>query len=317
MIFLRQKPYGRPRNQNRHHRNHRNNRPIQLDLSNLSNEPTLTRRRRLNNSARSMDFIRSITLNERLASIGGLFGALSIIITGALLYAIFTAKTQDKWYYVIAVLINISILVILMIAAILFDRFYIKKNSNHRQIMTNRSSRIININPTLYNNLTSQPGILSNLNILVSRNDNNNNNNNNNLDYMNIRSYNDIPPEYPGYLEPVETNSDTLPLNNIPTNNQSKTISNQISTISSDIPNQLAPIEHSQFSTYLPLDSISNLNFMNPDRPQISPPKYHDLYPNNLQSNPSVSNSNQPAEANTATLLNNTSDQTIIQIDVK
>ncbi len=41
---------------------------------------------------------RAITINERLASIGGLFGAFSIIVTGALLYAIFTAKPEDKWF---------------------------------------------------------------------------------------------------------------------------------------------------------------------------------------------------------------------------
>jgi hypothetical protein len=39
--------------------------------------------------------------NERLASVTGLFGVLSIVITGALLYAIFTVKSEDKWYYII------------------------------------------------------------------------------------------------------------------------------------------------------------------------------------------------------------------------
>jgi hypothetical protein len=69
----------------------------------------------------------SSSLNEKLASIGGLFGLVSIIVTAVLLYAIFTSESQDKWFYIVAVLVNVSLLVLLMIGAILFDRFYLKK----------------------------------------------------------------------------------------------------------------------------------------------------------------------------------------------
>jgi hypothetical protein len=69
------------------------------------------------------------TLNERLANIGCLFGAISIMITTFLLYLIFTTTSNtEKWYYIVAALINISLLVLLMILAILFDRFYLKRN---------------------------------------------------------------------------------------------------------------------------------------------------------------------------------------------
>lgn len=127
MIFLRQKHYGNnsrslsrhhrrvahnsSRNINRNHHSHNSNRTNSRVLDRSHSSPTviplnsqhpnslnnLSRRPNLTGSISSLDFLRSITINERLASIGGLFGALSIIITGALLYAIFTAKSTDKW----------------------------------------------------------------------------------------------------------------------------------------------------------------------------------------------------------------------------
>ena len=93
-----------------------------------------------------------VSLNEKLASIGGLFGAISIIITGALLYAIFTAKSEDKWYYVTAVLINISLLLLLMIGAIFFDKYYFKKWANTRTTrqQQNQGPSIISNDPTIF-----------------------------------------------------------------------------------------------------------------------------------------------------------------------
>lgn len=87
-----------------------------------------------------------MSMNEKLASIGGLFGLLSLVITGILLYAIFTSKSQDKWWYVVAVLVNVSLLVLLMICAILFDRFYLKKYifNSSQLINMHQNQRVIN-----------------------------------------------------------------------------------------------------------------------------------------------------------------------------
>ena len=70
-----------------HRSNTVNINPNVLNLNRVTN---------LTTSLNSVDFVRSITINERLASIGGLFGAISIIITGGLLYAIFTSNSEDK-----------------------------------------------------------------------------------------------------------------------------------------------------------------------------------------------------------------------------
>ena len=271
MIFIRHKPYNyTPNRRNRSNRQQR--RPIQLSRPpNLIENSSLSNSRRLARSTSSILLVRSKTLNERLASIGGLLGALSIITTAALLYAIFTAKSQDKWYYIIAVLVNISILVVLMLAAILFDRLYIKKYTSRRQLSTyNQSNRILNVNPNLYNNISTHPGLMSNLNSLL-RTDNNNNSS---LDYINIRSFNDVPPEYPGYLEANNhTLSNSSPANEI--NKNSNKITSQISTISNEI-NHLIISANGQQSNLINSLPISNL----PNEiKQIAPPGYYDLYP--------------------------------------
>lgn len=271
MIFIRHKPYNYTPNR-RQRSNRTPRRPIHLNRpAHLNENLTLSNQRRLTRSTSSILLVRSKTLNERLASIGGLFGALSIITTAALLYAIFTAKSQDKWYYIIAVLVNISILVILMLAAILFDRFYIKKYANQRQLNPrSQSNRILNVNSNLYNNISTHPGLLSNLNSLLR-----NENNNNSLDYMNIRSYNDIPPEYPGYLE---ANNSTLSNEICVTSTDANKITSQISTISNEINNQniLTNGHHNSIS-----DSLAVSNMLN-EVPQIAPPGYYDLYPKNI-----------------------------------
>jgi hypothetical protein len=120
---------------------------------------------------------RNLNINDRLASIGGLFGAISIIITGALLYAIFTAKSEDKWYYITAVLINVALLLLLMIGAILFDRYYLKKCAI---IQTLRQQT-----PTISNDRTA----------IVERTSSNS------LNFPSITI--DIPPQYPGYSNNV------------------------------------------------------------------------------------------------------------------
>lgn len=271
MIFIRHKPYNyTPNRRNRSNRHQR--RPTHSSRpTNLIENSTLSNSRRLARSTSSVLLVRSKTLNERLASIGGLFGALSIITTAALLYAIFTAKTEDKWYYIIAVLVNISILVALMLAAILFDRLYIKKYTNRRQLSPyNQSNRILNINPNLCNNISTHPGLLSNLNYLL-RNDNNNNRS---LDYINIRSYNDIPPEYPGYLE----GNNNLISNNTPANEINKNsnkITSQISTISNEINHQMISANGQQNNL---INSFAISNLPNEVK-QIAPPGYYDLYP--------------------------------------
>jgi hypothetical protein len=131
-------------------------------------------------------------VNERLTSMGGLFGFLSIVVTGALLYAIFTAKSEDKWYYITAVLINIILLILLMIGAIAFDRFYIKRWT------TRRLNRQLSIHTNMPNSSASST----------------------NPDQQESANYfcaNDIPPTYPGYAAneasvPMPT-FDSLPAN--------------------------------------------------------------------------------------------------------
>lgn len=159
MIFLRQKHYGNNNNR-RTSQNHghgrrtasartlstssRTNRASHYPNNNSTSrsEACLHRAQSTNHSdVTSIEYLRSITINERLASIGGLFGALSIIITGALLYAIFTAKSSEKWYYIIAVLVNIALLMFLMLAAILFDRFYLRKVAARRQLAAQSESQ--------------------------------------------------------------------------------------------------------------------------------------------------------------------------------
>jgi hypothetical protein len=164
------------------------------------------------NSNQNINYTRSVKINERLASIGGLFGVLSIVITGALLYAIFTANNEDKLYYIIAVLINVSLLVILMISAILFDRFYLKKlsNSNTSNLQTTiTANNNSSIRPS--SNTDEENNLASTLNLLNA---------------PNFRLYNDVPPRYPGIIEQNETVS-----SNTSNNNSSTTVNNSHSPI--------------------------------------------------------------------------------------
>lgn len=320
MIFLRQKHYtnnrpsSRTLHSNRHHRSNRTSRghhthprvpvarPPTVSLNNITNISHLARRN-VSSSMTSIDFIRSITVNERLASIGGLFGALSIIITGALLYAIFTAKSQDKWYYIIAVLINISLLILLMISAILFDRCYLKNTPPSRRADSRQSNtRIISINPSFNSNRS---------NFIPNQNDQANSPNSS-LDFLNIRIYNDIPPQYPGYLE-NDTNTistsqveNSSSINGSPNGNKQtvNTISSHLISLNSS-PNQIQA-NSMPLPNYCNSNSAASIgvnNFLNTsleNGKQNSPPDYFDLYPNS---------------ASVSTNSNSNSKDTIIEID--
>ena len=139
MIFLRLKNYNNSSVHSLHYLNHYR-RPRRRRLPPPSTSLT-------NNHLHVCSSLFNInyTLNERLTNIGCLFGAISIIITTCLLYLIFTTTSNtEKWYYIVAALINISLLVLLMIMAILFDRFYLKRNI--RVINTNSNSNNNNNN---------------------------------------------------------------------------------------------------------------------------------------------------------------------------
>lgn len=106
-------------------------------------------------------------------------GAVNIIVTGALLYSVFTAKPEERWWYLVGVIVNITLLILLMIGAILFDRCYLKRFENRGRSSTQlTNNRIININPILLQN--SQ-------------------------DFLSCSNSNDVPPQYPDCLD--ESNS--------------------------------------------------------------------------------------------------------------
>lgn len=258
-------------NSHHHHYYHNSHHAPQCSSSISYNQ----NRRNHSPSISSLEFLRSITINERLASIGGLFGALSIIITGALLYAIFTAKSKDKWYYIIAVLINITLLILLMIVAILFDRFYLKRysaTSRRTHILnlvgaTSPNDRVISINPTYRpSNGNDYTAVLS------SRLFNQRHNPlTGSLDFLNFRSFNDIPPEYPGY------SADSHSLTNKPANN--------INSISRDVDVTAVNASHLSSSNACKRSSETiKTNYL--------PPSYFDLYPakNEIQPNSETSN---------------------------
>lgn len=207
-----------------------NNTPsASTNVNNANSSQTSTNNPNIN-STQNLNYIRSVTINERLASIGGLFGVLSIVITGALLYAIFTANNEDKLYYIIAVLINVSLLVILMISAILFDRFYLKKLSNSNT--SNMPTSSVSTN----NEISVRPS---------SNNDEENNLNStyNLINTPNFRLYNDVPPRYPGIIEQNETIS-----SNTTSNNNS----------SSDVNNSTSPILQSSIILVNPIKTNTN-----------------------------------------------------------
>lgn len=302
MIFLRQKHYGNSNNSSRsssHGGARRSASARTLSTSSRTNraagqhatiattrsEACLNRNQSTTNSdVTSMDYLRSITINERLASIGGLFGALSIIITGALLYAIFTAKSSEKWYYIVAVLVNITLLMFLMLAAILFDRFYLRKIAARRQQAANAQSRQHRRrNQTSFFGFTTAASQPTNRVITVNPRphtaiavaavaDNR----------TSIRSNgtNDIPPDYPGLVD-----------QNKPIVIQS--ISNNLETAT----RQLQP----------------NKTSSSPSS-SAQPPSYFDLYPSYSTS---LQNDSHMSTINSTTNNNNTnqSDAVIVRLD--
>lgn len=126
-----------------------------------------------------------VSINENLASIGGLFGAISIIITGFLLYAIFTAKSEDKWYYITAVLINVALLLMLMIGAIIFDKIYLKKWINiARPSEQRQNTSTISNDPEIFDRTTTNAESQNSPSVMI-----------------------DVPPDYPGYYQSSTFNS--------------------------------------------------------------------------------------------------------------
>jgi len=185
-------------------------------------------------------------LNEKLASIGGLFGAVNIIITGALLYSIFTAKPEEKWWYISGVIINISILILLMISAILFDRYYLKRlrTDSANSTSTSTNNRIVNTNPSLL--LYPQ----SSLNFPPT----------------------DVPPQYPEYLNesnPVKTEYETASNSRLISTHTSIVDSQNSFNISGD-PIQIDEINEVKESSDCPDEPTGKYQ---------SPPNYFDLYP--------------------------------------
>ena len=271
MIFMQQKHFNNnPRIYNNHRsrntstqnrtrsnpttRSINNNEQLILNINNNNNN-TIT------NENESVRF----RLYKRLTTIGGFFGTLSLISTGAFLYAIITAKSQEKWYYYSAVLIYTGLLILLIIGAFLLDRYFLKKfpqasesnstintsNVNHR-LIGNSTNRIINVNSVLYpTSLQSTLLVTESENSIDYLNNSNNNNNNNNIN----RSRNDIPPQY---LD-ITNNFNFKKKNSI---NRSRSSPTGASSNSDNIINNNDQIK---------LDSSASF---------IQPPNYFDLYPN-------------------------------------
>lgn len=174
-------------------------------------------------------------------------GAVNIIITGALLYSIFTAKPEDKWWYISGVILNISFLIILMIGAILFDRFYLKRFTNPSLTVSPPSnSRIVNTNPTLLTYPTDSRQFPLN--------------------------HSDVPPQYPGYLNesnPIKTEFETI--------SNSRLISTNTSIIDSQ--NSFNSGEQIQINETNEVKNEINDLFDTASGKQVSPPNYFDLYP--------------------------------------
>jgi hypothetical protein len=296
MIFLRQTSYTNSNpnsssNLNRHERNrshlrsananrNRPNRPNNQNyLLNASRpspatiQPNLGNLTTTNQNSTNRELIRSVKINERLASIGGLFGVLSIIITGALLYALFTGKSEDRWYYIIAVLINVSLLIILMFAAIVFDRIYLRKfdpnqscaNSIANSAANSASSssganRVINVNPLFYPSVYVTPA--------------------------NLTSINDVPPRYPGYSVPdIYSNSNTTN-QHVNGNNSNSTVINLNNSLEKDLANPqrtdgtvcvLSVLNEQTTNRNLTSAQISPSSAISSS--SNSPPNYFDLYP--------------------------------------
>lgn len=192
---------------------------------------------------------RRISLNERLASIGGLFGALSIIITGALLYAIFTARTEDKWYYISAVLVNVSLLIVLMTSAIIFDRYYLNKWATTSSASHSMPSASVLGNSTYHGTSVAS-----------------------NVEMSSFTNYypNDGPPQYPGYF-PQPQLAAQIPIPNttvtssvllytaLPDNNIIAARAENINTANACLVNEMSTDEEKNKS--------------------YRPPSYYELYP--------------------------------------
>jgi hypothetical protein len=252
---------------NTHTANSNANSPPQ-NLASTSNQPLI--RSAISNN--SIDYARSSSINEKLASIGGVFGIISIIVTAVLLYAIFTSQSEDKWFYIIAVLINISLLVLLMIGAILFDRFYLKKyalNESQQANLTRpsvcenreqsrprlqRNQRIARVSQTRTAN-TSPSHFTSNGDVSVTNNQN------------------DLPPVYPGPLSDTNSKS-TAGVSNLNSRQTSNSNVNINRVKAFDERERLLEETSSVLFVETPTDTDnSNLSSSN------HPPNYFDLYP--------------------------------------
>ena len=219
-----------------------NNRPVSINLI-AAAVPTSPA-----NSSNSFDYAArattTLSMNEKLASIGGLLGLLSIVVTGLLLYAIFTTKSQDKWFYIIAVVVNISLLILLMLAAILFDRFYLKKyifNSNVSSAQPNYGN--IAQNRCLYRQMTNDSNQARTSNVTAEQP---------------LQHRTDLPPEYPGRKRAGSADSG-------------------VKLISSDL---RLPHSESRLSKVVGLDLAKKSEVCADElKSSPQPPNYFDLYP--------------------------------------
>ena len=270
---MRQKHFCSPQEMHRSRsRTHNQRRVLHRQLAcrnSIYNDPRRFEERflpRVEHLHRNPALVRSIALNEKLASIGGLFGAVNIMITGFLLYCIFTAKQDEKWYYISAVLINTCLLLLLMLAAILFDRYYLKRfgaataSSNHS---LNNVNRTINVNSILLPSALHNSFNGGNLLIAELRNDSSSSSSLN----LNNRNLNDVPPQYPDYLE-----------NSIKVENEHVIHccdgSNRVSLLSNELPNSFVSLD----SIHAPVRSATKVPEQANGKYQL-PPNYFDLYP--------------------------------------
>ena len=255
MIFMQQKHFNNPRI----YSNHRTSRTTSNRTTPNRRQPIQYEQHPITNITNDSDTRprSSFKLNQKLTSIGAFFGTLSIVITGVLLYAIFTAESQDKWYYISAVLINVSLLLFIMIGAILFDRYFVKKYPQTTSLPTTQtttSHSLVNptnriVNATLYP--VNPPYIQNSLIVDESINS---------IDCLNneeFRARNDVPPQYPDVSTFINLNDKELI-------KDSRRV-----TLISDETNK----------TQVKLDS------------PLNPPNYFDLYPSNKNDTPNEATS--------------------------
>lgn len=283
-----------------------------------------------NKNRTRLNTINRLTINERLASIGGLFGALSIIITGGLLYAIFTAKSEDKWYYITAVLINVFLLILLMIGAIIFDRYYLKKwaslRAHHHHHQQSQQQHRSNSNSNI---ITSRNGQTTVHNTESSVHFSQHNNEFlNNIDSFNTSAImNDIPPQYPGYYPPITPQSTIISING--NNNNSNNNVDSINTVATNAQvytNNLLN-DNSQYvngtnqsnnmSTSIiliaaqddmPIQLITNNSENKFNLQHQLPPNYYDLYPHHTNNITKTANINNNTSASIVVSTSNKGD---------